>query len=750
MEYDKEFLLEQQYLQKTCSFIQENLSREEAACADEKDQIISARKEMWENVSFRGGFDNAVEAHQVLESIQSQSARYDAAHKRIDHYRQALDSPYFARIDFTERGFESEPAEKIYIGLSTIQDEDSYETYVYDWRTPIASLFYRYETGEVEYQAPSGTIHGSVSLKRQFEIKDSTLNYFFDSDVNIMDNMLREALSHNASQQMKSIVETIQRQQDMIIRDTQNELVFVQGVAGSGKTAVALHRVAFLLYQGVTQKLYANNIIIISPNNLFGSYIANVLPELGEQNVASLTFETLFAKVSDTGNTLLPRSQLLEQMVCADTKKERTLLHRSVEFFSSAAFATILERYVSYYIRRLIPYTDLYYDGKLVETREEMSAFVQKACRRAPLDGALKLLEQRLWTQLHKLRRESRLPKLRKFSGTFVQHLYDKKQFGRLLSVKESSRIKRQIKAFTTLDSMELYRRLIANRTLFFHLARGLSLPDCIDEILDGAQARLNDLSPYLSYQDAMPLLYLHLNLFGCDQFSDIRQVVVDEAQDYYPLHFYILKKMFPSARYTIMGDYNQTIEKQEGPQFYKDTAAIFAKRNSCLITLSKGFRCSYEINEFSRRFLSCDEGMESFDRHEQPPLIEQLDNKDALVARIVELTRGYLAEGYESVGLICKSQKQAKKLYALLKDQLPIHLVDTNRKEIFSGVMLMPVYMSKGLEFDATIICGADEKNYRNEYDRQLLYVACTRALHRLAVLYTGEASRFLAPEVN
>lgn len=158
-------------------------------------------------------------------------------------------------------------------------------------------------------------------------------------------------------------------------------------------------------YEGVTQKLYANNIVIISPNNLFGSYISNVLPELGEENIESLTFEALFSKACSTDFRLIPRSQLLEQMVCANTKKERELLHESVEFFSSETFAQILERYISYYIRRMIPYTDLYYNGKLLETREEMSAFVQKACRRAPLDGALKLLEKRLWTQIHKVRR---------------------------------------------------------------------------------------------------------------------------------------------------------------------------------------------------------------------------------------------------------------------------------------------------------------------------------------------------------
>ena len=177
MEYEKEFIQEQQYLDKTCTFIRENLQREEQACSDEKEQIISARKEMWENVSFRGGFDNAVEAHQALESIQAQSGRYDAAHKRIDHYRQALDSPYFARIDFTEQGFESSLAERIYIGLFTVQDEDSYEPYVYDWRTPIASLFYRYETGPVEYQAPSVALYrssGSLKLKKALSTTSST------------------------------------------------------------------------------------------------------------------------------------------------------------------------------------------------------------------------------------------------------------------------------------------------------------------------------------------------------------------------------------------------------------------------------------------------------------------------------------------------------------------------------------------------------------------------------------------------
>lgn len=692
---------------------------------------------MWETVSFRGGFDNAVEAHQALESIQAQSARYDASHKRIDHYRQALSCPYFARIDFTESGYESYPAEKIYIGLSNIQDEDTYEAYVYDWRTPIASLFYRYETGSAEYQAPSGIIKGNVSLKRQYDIQNSVLNYFFDSDLNIMDDILRDALSHNASLQMKSIVETIQRQQDIIIRDTQNELLCVQGVAGSGKTSVALHRVAFLLYEGVTQKLYANNIVIISPNNLFGSYIANVLPELGEENIASLTFEALFYKICGLGIEIIPRSHLLEQMVCASDNAERHLLHRSVEFFFSDTFTKIIDRYVSYLTRRLIPYTDIYYDGKLIESREEMSAFVQKACSKTNLSQALKLLEDRLWTQIHKIRREKRLSDLISFSATFPEHLYDNKIFGRLLSIKESSRLKRQIKDFTTLDCSKIFRQLLCNKELFYRLAKGLELPQEIDTLLDMAQERLSASTSALTYQDAIPFLYLHLKLFGCSLFADIRQVVVDEAQDYDPIHFSILAKLFPEARYTVMGDYNQTIEKQEGPEFYDSVKAILNKQSSRLVTLSKGFRCSYEINEFSRRFLPESFEMESFDRHEQPPVVESCSDENAQAKRIIELANSYLEEGFASIGIICKTKQQSEQLYRLLKDSLPVHLVDADQKEMFSGIMLLPVYMAKGLEFDAAILCNVQDENERDEFDRQLLYVSCTRALHRLAVLY-------------
>lgn len=750
MDYNQEFALEKEYLESTQKFISTALEKELESISDEKGRIIDARKNMWENVSFKGGFDNAVEAIQVLEGIQNQAASYNAANERIELYQKALESPYFARIDFTEKG--QTICDKIYIGLSTLMDEDTYETYVYDWRAPICSIFYQYEVGPVEYKAPSGTIRGEVTLKRQYDITNGTLNYFFDADVNIQDEMLRAALSQNSSPTMRSIVETIQRQQDMIIRDTQNELLIVQGVAGSGKTSVALHRVAFLLYQGVSKKLSANNILIISPNNLFGSYIANVLPELGEKNIGSYTFDNLFAQSVPPSpeiqsRTLASRNEHLEEMICSE-KKQRAFLHSQTEFLSSRTFVIILERYLNYFSRRLIPFEDIYYNGKVVMTRQEMKSSFLCGNRDIPIQKALSLVEKRIWTEIHKEQKERR-EKIQGFLRPRLEHQYDYVNFGRLLSIKENGRLKRQIKDFTSINCFQLYVNLLGNRELFYQLASGLELPENIEKILDTTAKQLQ--TPTLRHENLLPLLYLSLRIYGRGNASDIRQVVVDEAQDYYPIHFEVLKYLFPEARYTIMGDLNQTIEKQADMSLYESIETILKKRTSCTITLKKGFRCSTEINQFSSQFLEDTSGLESFERHEQAPRVISCQDETALVQHIGKTIRVYQANGLKSIGILCKSEKEcnilADKMTQILPD-MPFKMLDTSKREIFSGVMLMPIYMAKGLEFDGAITVHTDDENYHDPYDKKLLYIASTRALHQLTFLYCGKPSRFISAE--
>lgn len=744
MDYSKEFAAEQAYLEKTQDFITRSLSQEEAILSEEKDKIIDARKDMWENVSFKGGFNNVVEANQALEAIQVRAASYDAAHQRAQKYLRARQNPYFARVDFAEGSW---PAEPIYIGLSTLMDEDSYETFVYDWRAPISSIFYQFETGPVHYQAPSGQISGTMTLKRQFDIRDGKLNYFFDSDVNIQDEMLRAALSQNASPTMRSIVETIQRQQDSIIRDTQSELLIVQGVAGSGKTSVALHRVAFLMYQGVAGKLAAHNILILSPNNLFGSYIANVLPELGEQNVRSLTFEDLYHRLCGDGLVLSPRSALLEEMVTAPQPR-REFLHRLQDFQASGVFTAILDRWLGYVARRLIPFEDLWYNGRILMTRQEMREFLLSSNRSLPIQTALSLLEKRIWELVARERKERRLPRLRAFVRPMLEHQYDYEKFGRLLSIKECGRLKRQVRAYTTVQPLALYRLLLETPGMMQRLGKGLALPEELEDFGREMLAALP--SPgdgkTLCYRDAMPLLYLHARLNGCSSYNDIRQVVVDEAQDYDAIHYHILRQLFPRARYTVMGDINQTIEKTAGMDSYEALPQILNKQSCCTITLDKGFRCSAEINSFAQRFLAQDIPMEIFDRHEEPPVLQGCDSPEAQVQAILDAVERCRQAGLASIGILCKSQQRCRELGKLLQGKLDFTLLDTSRRDGFAGVMLMPIYMAKGLEFDGAILCDASAESYNTPHDKRLLYIACTRALHRLTILWTGEPSAFLA----
>ncbi|MCE5220272.1 MAG: hypothetical protein LLF98_03110 [Clostridium sp.] len=293
--YDKEFKEEVLYLNNTISLINKNLKTELDKVTLVQKELIRVNRDMWENsVHYIDDIDRLADIKQDLSIIHITRADHDKIEKNIYKYKSMQSKPYFARIDFKE---DDEVAEKIYIGFNNLLDEDAYEAYVYDWRAPIASIFYRCELGTASYKAPNGEISGEVLLKRQYEIKNGKLDCFIDSNLNIIDDTLREVLTKNTSSKMKTIVETIQREQDIIIRDIESDLLIVQGVAGSGKTSIALHRVAFLMYQGLITKLYSNNIIIISPNNLFGNYISDVLPQLGEENIKTVTFEYIFNEI---------------------------------------------------------------------------------------------------------------------------------------------------------------------------------------------------------------------------------------------------------------------------------------------------------------------------------------------------------------------------------------------------------------------------------------------------------------------
>ncbi|MEG1953159.1 MAG: 3'-5' exonuclease [Hydrogenoanaerobacterium sp.] len=738
--YEEEFETEKKYLAKVVGVAAEHFETQQEFAVNEKKALMALSKQMYENtVHFSNDFARLVEANQALGDIETRTISFRMLTARLHLYESMMKHPYFARIDFTEDGYEREP---IYIGVGSLTDDEGLDAYVYDWRAPVSGLFYSGEPGRVSYMSPSGLINGEMSLKRQYDIRNGELIYFFDCSLNVMDEVLRSALSKNTSPKMKTIVETIQREQNVIIRDVESDLLMVQGVAGSGKTSVALHRVAFLMYQGISGGLSSNNILILSPNSLFGKYISGVLPELGEENAVTKTFEDIFTDYFGDTLEIGTRNCMLEELITERREKKRELLKSTMEFALSPMFCEILDRLAVYYERRVIEVPELIYGGKNIAGRHALRSELFQARPNQPLAKRLRVLEEKLLEKVHTAKKE-RLDELEDFVRDHPEHQFEVKQRARLISIKETTALAHKIQAFTRVNPYEIYASLLKDKALFHTLAEGLTLPPDADEILNELCGGLTRAK--VSFVNGMALLYLRIKLMGAENGGLIKQVVVDEAQDYAHMQYKILAEILPSARYTLLSDINQTIIKDIDMSFYDDIKTVLAKPKSTLVTMNKSFRCSSEISAYSTRFTDEDTRQESFDRHEKEPEIRVYDTVSDIDECLCNDVKNVVGEGFASAAVLCKSFKEAYELYERVGGAIGAKLVGNSTDEITEGVYIMPIYMAKGLEFDAVFIYGADNKNYKTDDDRKLLYIASTRPLHRLYIYCVKNKSKLL-----
>ena len=748
-----EWDFENRHLEQTISAVQEQLSSLRLSSQEKKASIISSKKEMREstvhsisNLWSLDNFYDLIELNQYANPLSDRISEYETEANRILVLERMINSPYFARIDFKFDG--EDTFEKVYIGMSSLMDDKSHEMHVYDWRSPIASVFYRFGTGKAFYEAPAGKVTGEVNLKRQYEIKKGKLEYFFDADIQIIDEFLRKLLSQNASPKMKTIVETIQKDQDVIIRDMEADLMMVQGAAGSGKTSVALHRAAYLMYQGLAARLASNNIMIISPNTLFEQYISNVLPELGERNVNSVLFEEILHSILQN-EQIQSRNQLLELILSSGDRNYGALAKNSMTFKGSIQFVEILKRFIQDMPKIWMDFHDIYYNGKCIAARQILKSKALNKNYGSRLGLRLKKLEQSILETVHE-QRKNRMAKLKDFVSNNISHSYEIEEAARMLSINESTALMKKIRKFAVLNCLELYKKLFHDKSYFYSLAKGIELPGCIEDIIDYTCDSLD--KDCLRYDDALALAFLHLNVqdHSNADYEDIKQIVIDEAQDYYPMHFEILNLLFPKSGYTVLGDINQTIEKQEDLSLYYQFARILNKRISTFVSLDKSFRCTSEILEFSSRFLDRSFKINSFNRKGDKPEIYTAKDLSALDDMIVSEILFCRKKNYESIGLICKTEKDAASLYQRLKDRVDIRQVKSDGKTNLKGVFTIPIYLSKGLEFDAVLVCDADEEHFSTADDKKLLYIACTRALHRLSLFCTGAASPLLHQDFN
>lgn len=707
---------EEKRLAQTISLAEEQLKQAKEAADKKKSEIIEAKKDVRENTEHgitslytSDGFEALVELSQYINPVTDKIIDYEEEEHKILLLEKMIKSPYFARIDFK---FDDEDEfEKIYIGRSSLRKNSYQEMYVYDWRSPIASVFYRFMTGEAFYDAPCGRVTGELNLKRQYEIKNGTLEYFFDSDVQIVDEFLRQLLSQNTTAKMKAIVETIQHEQDVVIRDMENDLLMVQGVAGSGKTSIALHRAAYLMYQGLQTKLSANNIMIISPNSIFEQYISNVLPELGEDNVISSVFEDILSELLN-GRKIQSRNDFLENLIVNSKYKE--ISRNSIEFKTSSFFREILDQFLIDIPRQWIEFEDVYYEGKCVVSGQILKDKILGRPE-TPLGTKLEQLEDYILEQIF---------------GTGKGRGHKE----------EKNLIKQEIQKFIKIDIVELYKILFSNEAYFYSLLQNSNPSQNIKNIWKYTKENLEADSLY--YDDAIAIAYLYLKIYGTNKYKNIKQVVIDEAQDYYPLQYEIFNFLFSNAKFTILGDMKQTLAKKEDISFYEQIQKILNKKKSSLIMLDKSFRCTNEILNFSLKFIEQSSQIKSFNRNGDSPKVYIADNSEIFIDEIVKEIKLCQEKGFQSICLICKTEKNSTYLFNKIKHKLDIQLIKNGSVSDLQGVFILPVYMSKGLEFDTVLICDADSQNYHDEDDKNLLYVACTRALHKLSLFCENEVS--------
>lgn len=705
---------EQQVEEATLAHVLVEIDTQLAQARDQiarrESEMVAVQRDVFEDgarsggsLSSADGFESLIELNQSMMALNNMAVTQDNLAKKIGRLESLRPSPYFGRIDFLFQG-DKQP-EKIYIGRSPLLEEDTAESLIYDWRSPIASVFYRFLTGPAYYNAPIGRIDGEVQLKRQYEIKDSQLAYFFDTDMTVNDGILKQLLSQNTSPQMRAIVETIQRDQDLVIRNLDADLLMIQGVAGSGKTAIALHRAAFLMYEGLTNALSSRDILILSPNRTFSQYIAGVLPELGEENVRTLTFDELLHDVLDIHH-MESQAAFLERAIGSSQK---AFIRSCMTLKTSEGFRAMLDRFVEDIPTHFIHYHDIRFGGRLLVSRQELQTRVRDRSDLL-LGTRLEQVESRVLDNL----------------GSSVRK-------------NERAAVSERLQQFTRLDLVQLYRRFWEDDRYFQNTA----LDDSLAQNLPAIRRRtLNDLhNGRLGYDDAIVLLYIHLKIYGSRSYRSIRQIIIDEAQDYYPLQYDIFHLLFPNAKATILGDINQSLTRRVDSDFYDQVQQSLAIDNTVRYTLNKSFRCSTEILRFGLQFLSEAPSIESFNRSGDAVALNACADFAALCEAIVAEVDACRAKGYDSICLITKSEAACQRLHRALRDRMAVHQLRSH-DDTLQGTLIMPVSMTKGLEFDAVLLCDADATTYRDAEDASLLYVIATRALHRLAILCKGTPS--------
>lgn len=661
--------------------------------------------------------------------LDQQEASWKGSENLIHNINTLLNKPYFARIDFKE----NQKKETIYIGSHSFIDKDKF--LIYDWRAPISSIYYDSNLGKASYQTPSGKQLVDVLLKRQFDIKKGKLINYFDTNEAVVDQKLLEALSNTASTKMKSIVTTIQKEQNTIIRDDKHELIFVQGVAGSGKTATILQRIAWLLYR-YRNKIYSSQIILFSPNQLFNDYINQVLPELGEHNVVQTTYKQLL-------HYKIPKIKLetIHEQYENNIKNKNTLFN---QIESSLSFFNAVKNYASLLNKKGIIFNDIKINNKIIFSKKEIEniyySFNENYKLNNRIDATKELLVKKLNEKVKKIAKNKQIEKqIQLLSQENINNICAEKQFKNQDEQYKFIANQLALKALKTAHQKIIHNSFLNIKQQFIDFLN--KVPNFLSTIKNNKESWFFHINYQLSKETlsidlTTVFIFLYDLLIGKKGDKNVKFIFIDEVQDYSSIQIAYLKYCYPKAKFTLLGDLNQTIfNYQDNNVLINDLKNIFANNSIKTFKLQNTYRSTKQITNFSKDILEQNNDIIAFNRNGDKPIIKFNKGFDEQYNNLLN----YLNEN-DNVTIITKTLSESILIDNFLKKQKVKHkLIKEEKQNLTKEHIVIPAFLAKGLEFNHVLVWNVNDNFSDNKKDRQLLYTICSRAMHKL-ILFTNK----------
>lgn len=693
--------------------------------------------------------DTALSIHQQQQMLQERQNAWQHDTKQLSTLQRLEKKPYFARVDFKEKG-EDKP-ETIYIGLASFANNEDHFL-IYDWRAPISSIYYDGKLGKVSYNAPDGEQVVDMTKKRQFLIEDGKIINMFDTNEQIGDQMLLNVLNEKSSTQMKSIVTTIQREQNKIIRNTDADLLFVQGAAGSGKTSAIMQRVAYLLYR-YRGNLKSSQVIMFSPNQLFNDYVKNVLPEMGEQNMVQMTYWQFVSRRVPGINV----ETLFEQFEDDHEDKKIVRLKDSLQFFNAVT------RYAKHLEKRGMLFKNIYFKNKNKPfySKEKVKDIYYSFNENYHLRNRIEATKEALLNSLsHRIASEAKKDWVSKTIESLDQEelnkLYDHPDqefessakeehfLARKIVIKQLKKVSRKIHQNRFLNIRGQYMAFLRAVPKLIDLSKWDITQEQWDAHLERVKQRFLDRK--IKMADISAYLYLYDLVTGRRTNYEMRYAFIDEIQDYTSFQLAYLKYNFPRAKFTMLGDLNQAIfTKDESKTLLGQISKLFDPEKTDVVQLTKSYRSTKELTEFTKQILRQGEKIEAFNRRGPLPTFYKRDSIEKEYYALEDILAKNDKQNL-TTAIITKTLAEAQEVAKTLKERdIKATLIGSANQRLVPGTLIMPSYLAKGLEFDAVIAWQVSNKNYNHLDETQLLYTIASRAMYKLDLIYTGEKSNLL-----